>query len=734
MSLPAEVTSYVGRVREGAELRRALGSSRLVTLTGPGGVGKTRIAVHVAHEVARAYRDGVVFAGLAELRDGASLPHLVADRLGLRDRSGRPVLDALVGYLRERRLLLVLDNCEHVVDACADLAAAVLADCQQVTLLATGRQSLGVAGEQVVPVGPLDGHGPDAVALFADRAGAVWPRFSVTEDNRADVVRLCARLDGLPLAIELAAARVRSLSPRQIADRIGDAPDLLATASRSAPERHRSLRAAIDWSYELCSPEERAAWARLAVFAGSFELDAAEQVCGAPMAHAVDGLVDKAVLVRDGDRLRMLEPLREYGLAQLSADEAAATARAHRDWIDRLTADADAEWLSERQLAWIARLRAEHANLRAAVDWSIGAPGEAGAALRVLSRVDEYWTVSGRAPEAHALLDRALAAAAPDDPDRSAALAACALHALWHSDTAAAEARLAELADSTDPRAARVKALAAMMAIEPGSVEWADAAATAFRERGDARRECHPLFVLGVGRAFQGDLAGGREVLGRLTGLSAASGEVYYGTMAQFGTAFVEVIFGDIEAAADAARRGLRGVVLTDDRLGFGYQLEGNAWVAAGQGDHQRAAVLFGIADRAWTEVGATPDIAVSLPHKRYAKLARTGLGDAEFDRLWERGKAMPLDNGLRYALGEESASPTAPEHPLSRREAEIALLVADGLTNREIAARLVIAPRTADTHVQHILGKLGFTKRTQIAAWVAGGALSAPVGPAPGR
>ncbi|MFC7616787.1 ATP-binding protein [Actinokineospora soli] len=346
----------------------------------------------------------------------------------------------------------MLDNCEHVVDAGADLVAAVLAACPGVEVLATSRQSLGVAGEQVLPVPPLDGPGGDAVALFADRAAAVWPGFRLSDDNRDDVARLCARLGGLPLAIELAAARVRSLSPRQIADRIGAGSDLLTTAHRGTPERHRSLRAAIDWSHELCSPEERAAWARLAVFAGGFELDAAEQVCGAPLADVVDGLVDKAVLVREGEsRLRMLEPLREYGLAQLTPDEVAETSRRHRDWVDRLTADADADWLSDRQLGWIDRLRAEHANLRAAADWSISTPGEVGAALRMLARVDEYWMVSGRSPEAHALLDRALEVAGPDHPDRAAGLAACALHALFHTDTSAAWTRLGELGESTDP-------------------------------------------------------------------------------------------------------------------------------------------------------------------------------------------------------------------------------------------------------------------------------------------
>ncbi|WP_246477540.1 ATP-binding protein [Actinokineospora xionganensis] len=741
------MTSYIGRRREGARARQLLAAGRLLTLTGPGGVGKTRLASRVMRDSARHFRDGVVFVGLAELRDPALVANLVADRLGLGDRSTRLVLSTVVEHLRERSLLLVLDNCEHLVDGCADFVREVLTQCPDVAVLTTSRQSLGIAGERLFTVPPLpvpDDTGPcvpeelaryDSVSLFVDRAVAVWPTFALTTENCADVVLLCRRLEGLPLAIELAAARIRSLSPGQIAERLGRRLPLLTAGPRTAPQRQQTLRATIDWSHELCTEDEQALWARASVFAGSFDVSAAESVCAgagvdsADVLDLVDALLDKSVLVRDATdadaRYRMLETLREYGQERLAeSGERARVARLHRDWFDRLTATADDEWASPNQLTWVARLKDDHANLRAALDWCLTEPGEADVALRMAARLDEYWSLRGFITEARMWLDRALAATPEDHPDRPFALGVAALHALWQSDMDTAAGRLteAEKLYGEDKFLVTylgyVRSLEALISLDLRTAELATAATTGFRELGAVRRELHPLFIQGVAVAYGGDIEGARAALDRMIDLCESHGEKYHRAMAMFGVTMVEVDFGDVDRAAEAARRGLLADVAMENSFGEAFHVESMAWVADRQGDHTRAATLFGAAAPLWTDMGTAPEVAVSMPHLVHRNNSRKALGDAAFEHAHATGRAMTAAERRQYALGGEPIEPNEPDNPLTQREAEIAELVAEGMTNADIAARLVIARRTADTHVGNILTKLGFSSRAQIAAW----------------
>jgi predicted ATPase len=328
-NLPLELTSFVGRRREVTEVRRLLSVSRLVTLTGVGGVGKTRVALRVAADLRRLFDDEVWLVDLSTLQDPTLLGHTVAATLGLREQPARPPVVVLAEYLGGRQLLLVLDNCEHLVDACAVLSEALLRTCPDLRILATSREPLGIDGEATLHVPPLSVPDPErppalrglsrygAVTLFTDRAAAVLPEFALTEDNQVAVVRICHRLDGLPLAIELAAARLRSLSADQILHRLTDPYRLLTSGSRSAPARQQTLRSCIEWSYDLCSAPERTLWPRLSVFAGGFELDAAEGICGGDLAPAdlldlVASLVGKSILIREGHgavvRYRLLEP------------------------------------------------------------------------------------------------------------------------------------------------------------------------------------------------------------------------------------------------------------------------------------------------------------------------------------------------------------------------------------------------------------------------------------------
>ncbi|EWC59102.1 DNA-binding response regulator, LuxR family [Actinokineospora spheciospongiae] len=747
--LGVELTRCVGRRREVAEARRLLGSGRLVTLAGPGGVGKTRLAALVAQEAAPDHRDGVLLVELAELRDGASQADLVAQLLGLRAQSGRSATGRVLDHLRERAVLLVLDNCEHLVDDCATFVHRVLTACPRVAVLATSRQSLGVPGEQVLRVPPLSVPGPgdtpplellaryDGVRLFVDRATAVHPGFRITEGNRADVARLCGRLDGLPLAIELAAARIQGLSPRQISERLGNSLALLTNGSRTAPERQQTLRTTVDWSHGLCSEVERLVWARLSVFAGSFDLAAAEHVCAgsgvdaAAVCGVVDALVDKSVLQRvevdDGDaRYRMLQALREYGHERLERSGAlGGVLRGHRDWFDRLTHLADARWAGPEQSRWARRLRWEQANLRAALGWSVAEPGQAGVALRMAARVDEHWTLLGLDAEAQRWLDRALAAAPADHPDRPFALATAALHALWCCDLEAASASLTEAErlaaaigdDLLTAQITSVRVLEVMLRRDPRAADLAEECVPVLRAHGDLRRELRTLALHGIIAAYNGDLGTGREKLRRVIALGEAGGGSHYRDMALFGLALIEVKFGDVGAAAAAARTALASSTL-DSPFGDAFHLETLAWAACKRDQHERAATLFGAAATAWELLASPIAHLVARPHREFTEITRQALGDRRFDSAHSRGRALPPERARRHAL-DDTPAPGPERNPLSKREREVAGLVARGLSNRDIAARLLISPRTAETHVQHILVKLDFTKRSQIAVWV---------------
>ncbi|MDG3012937.1 hypothetical protein G4X40_22645, partial [Rhodococcus sp. D2-41] len=357
-NLPAELTLFVGRRREASEVRGLLSGSRLVTLTGIGGVGKTRLSVHVAQEVGRAFDDGVWMVELGKVREPELVPEAVASALRLRGQAAQSPMELLVDFVGSRNLLLVLDNCEHVIDAAAGLAEVLLKSAPRLRVLATSREPLGIGGETVVAVPPLSVPDPavsssvramlrcDAVGLFVERARSAVPGFELTEASKGTVATICQRLEGLPLPIELTAARLRAMSVEQILERLTDRYRLLTRGSRGAPSRQQTLRQCVDWSYDLLSVRERELWARLSVFAGGFELEAAEQICGdghgpGDVLDLVSSLVDKSILIREdiggAIRYRMLETLREYGRERLRGGGGElGVRRAHRDWFERL--------------------------------------------------------------------------------------------------------------------------------------------------------------------------------------------------------------------------------------------------------------------------------------------------------------------------------------------------------------------------------------------------------------
>ena len=410
-NLPVQVTSFIGRERESNEVKQLLASSRLVTLTGAGGCGKTRLALHVATDLANDYADGVCWVELAPLADATLLPQAIAKALNALEQPGRALLDVILDLLRDKRLLLILDNCEHLANACAEFAHDVLCDAPQVSILTTSREPLAVMGEMLYPVTPLafppksqvtDIASFDSIQLFVKRARDVLPNFALTSANAQPVADICRRLDGIPLAIELASARVKTLTVEQIAARIDDRFALLTSARHGVTSHHRTLRAALDWSYNLLSAQEQILLRRLSVFAGGCALDAVVQVCtgdGIAPEQIVDGLsslVNKSLVVAEtlkpGEaRYWMLETVRQYAGDKLrESGEGEAIRNRHLDYFLDLAQKAEPKLHGPDQNEWLDRLDSEYDNLRAALEWSRG-EGRVEKGLRLAAALMWFW-------------------------------------------------------------------------------------------------------------------------------------------------------------------------------------------------------------------------------------------------------------------------------------------------------------------------------------------------------
>src|SRR6266568_3089982 len=449
--LPAEVTGFVGRQRELAVLDGLLGTARLVTVTGPGGVGKTRVALRAAAKGRGQFADGVCLAELGELHDPDLLPHTVATCLGLPGQEAGSQADAIVDYLRGRQLLLILDSCEHLIGACAKLAEPVLRYAAQVTILATSRQPMNVPGEHCCPVPPLpvpepepsrasasrgsasrasagQGGRGDAVELFAQRAAAASPGFAVTPANRREVIWLCGRLDGIPLAIELAAVQLRTLTLPQLNSRLEHRFGLLTSGRRVALPHQQTLRATTAWSYDLCSPDEQLLWARLSVFAGSFNVPAVEAVCaGGPLARedilpTLIGLADKSVVLRtdeDGARYWLLDTVREFGAEWLAEAGPHTTRDRHIAYFRAMAGDFGRHDKDDDQLPRYRRLRREHPDIRAALGYALSLPGREREAARLAADLRVYWAISGLLREGRHWLTKILLRFPEPSPERA---------------------------------------------------------------------------------------------------------------------------------------------------------------------------------------------------------------------------------------------------------------------------------------------------------------------------
>jgi predicted ATPase/DNA-binding CsgD family transcriptional regulator len=825
--LPSPLTPLVGRERETADVRRRLTSpgTRLLSLIGPGGVGKTRLALHVAAGSVDHFADGVCFVDLTPISDPDLVVSAVAQVLGVREGRRRLLLVSLKEYLRNKQLLLMLDNFEQVLDA-GPAVTALLAACPELKFLVTSRAVLRLYGEHSFTVPPLslpDLSRPeppdalaryDAVRLFVERAQAAKSDFRLTDATAQPVAEICRRLDGLPLAIELAAARVRLFAPDALLGRLERRLSLLTAGAHDAPAKHRTLRATLAWSYDLLSADEQLLFRRLSVFAGGCMLEAAEAICSVSGEREIDlvsgisGLEEKSLLgvqellgqpapvAQDwsrpthagiapptgvAPRLGMLATVREYASEQLEASgEAEEIRRRHAEHVLALVEEADPKLRGAEQLVWLDRLQADNDNLRAALRWSIER-GHGDLALRLSAASWWYWYLRSHLSEGREWLRLVLELprAAECSAARATALMAAGFLAHFQSDFAASCRWLEQsvaLWRELDDRRGLAYAVSHL-----GHAQWArgqraegaalqEAALALFREVGDAWAAGMPLTFLARIALERGDHAQARSALEECAGAYRALGDswglaqslndlgdvaraqgdyeragAYYEESlalfrqvgAKIGVAslvhnlgYVAHSRGDESGATALFRECLDLARELGDARGVAESLLGLAGVAAAELAPLRAARLFGAAEAWLASASATIWPSNRADYDRDLATARRQVDDVAFDAAWTEGRAMTPEQSIAFALEAPEhdvpatvpSVPTAdaqPPPPLSRREQEVAALVARGLTNRQIADELVIAERTADAHVSNILAKLGFATRAQVAAWV---------------
>jgi predicted ATPase/class 3 adenylate cyclase len=683
-NLPVQLTSFVGRGREMAEVQRLMGGARLLTLTGSGGVGKTRLALQIATKLLVHQRDGVWLVDLGPVADPALVPQAVAAVLRVREQAGRALVETVIDTLRAKRVLLVLDSCEHLVTACAELVGALLSRCPELAILVTSREVLGIAGEQTYRVPPLalpDGQHAvllgqllhyEAVQLFMDRARAVRPDFAVTEANARAMAQVCRRLDGIPLAIELAAARVKVLTVEQIARRLDDRFRLLAGGSRMALPRQQTLRAAKDWSYELLSETERAVLRWLAVFAGGWSVEAAEAVCTADgtdegaILDLLMHLVDKSLVVveeQDGEvRYRLLETIRQYARDKLvEAGDVVAVRDRHRAWYLALAEGAEPELWGTAQSQWLTRLEAEHDNLRAALEWSLetGAPETS---LCLAGALWKFWEVRGYLSEGRRWLERALAASgAPSPAARAMACAGAGVLARHQGEYDRARALLDEglaLCRAHDDRRGIAAALnnLGVVARRQGDFDRASAllkeSLAIRRELGDDHGIASSLNNLGVLARHQGQYGSAIALLEECLALRRELGDKQgiANTLNNLGHAVRKQ--ADLIRALALLREGLILDQELQDKAGIAFGLEGLAAVACEQGQAVQAARWFGAAELLRDAIGAPLSPVDRTEYEHSIATTRGALGDEAFAMARAAGRALLLEQASAEALG----------------------------------------------------------------------------------
>jgi predicted ATPase/DNA-binding CsgD family transcriptional regulator len=762
-NLPFQLTSLVGRQREISEVEGLLAEARLLTLTGPGGSGKTRLALAVASAVVEEYEDGAWLVDLAPLSEADLVPQALASVLGVREAPGSPLTQTISDHLLSRTILLVLDNCEHLIGACASLAETLLRHCPNLRVLATSREALGVLGEAIFAVPPLSLPDPrhlpaveslphyEAARLFLDRAEAVKPGFALTESNAMAVAQVCHRLDGIPLAIELAAARARALSVRQISERLNDSFRLLTGGGRSALAHQRTLRTAMDWSHELLSEEERIAFRRLSVFAGGWTLEAAETVCageGIDEGEVMDllaSLVDKSLVLvteqRDGEaRYRLLETVRQYASEKLEASGEAREVRGrHAAWFLALAEEAGPLMMGRDQVGWLERTWPEQYNFRAAMRFFLERK-DAERAISLTWAFWRYWWVTGLQGEARRWMEEVLESGELPGDDvyparRAQANLIIGTYAWSEGDLASALPALEEgLRLSQKTRDALAQAIGLMLL---GLVDVAEGNAQRSRERfeeslrffrisgeGEKWGEAHTLAYLGLAPLLNDEPETARRCFEEGLAAARAAGDRIAAHQALYKLGLVALTERDLDRADEYLREGLALADEVRDIINAPYFVKGLGQVAGLRGRAAFAVRLLGAAESALRATGSAPYryIPDQALQERIFAAARDALGEAAFEEAWRRGRAMTLEQAVEYALRslettEETEAPP-PSYPagLSAREVEVLRLVAQGMTNAQIAQELYISPRTVNGHLTSAYHKIGSHSRAEAA------------------
>ena len=756
-NLPAEPTTFIGRRRELAEIKRKLGSAHLVSVVGAGGVGKTRLAIHLAGEVARRFKGGAWFVELAELQDAGLVAAAAMTALDLRDQTAAEPLDLLLAHLRDREVLLVVDSCEHLLESVAELVTQILEGAPGVRMIATSREPLSVAGEHVVSLPPLElpAAGPgqalaelrqnEAVALFVERAAAASGSFKLTPENQETVVELCRRLDGLPLAIELAAVRTRVLGVSQIVHRLNDRFAILTGGSRAALPRHQTLLTTIDWSYGLLSSGEQALLRRLFIFAGRFTLEDVEAVCadsGSPGAlDLLTSLVERSLVIKEETKgvacYRLHETMREYTRRRSrdAGDEEAIEERCAGYLWQRCESSAAAARFD--LVEWLAWMDLEIDNIRWVLRRFAGA-GDFQRGIDVATALRYFW-ITRATSEGVRWLDEMLASGAGDAESRSRAHYVRGLLATLQADPiAASRALMLSVAAARESRRPALLSVALSM-LSIAQYMTGDAA-SGRSSLGEARILTGSLddFLARVtllqARSLIGLLEADLEAVGSAASegvcISREQGDLYSLEMMLMNMGGAALGAGDAAAAKPLYEEGLQVALRIDDRVAQVHFVDALGIVAAGSGQARVAARLLGAAETMRAAAGARAMGFVTARVAMAREEAILALGQARFDSEYETGGRMSREAAVTLALGHTDA----PAHPaaripatapLARREADVARLVAEGLTNRQIGARLFIGERTVDSHVRSILNKLGFNTRAQIAAWVATSSLT---------
>lgn len=689
-NLPIPLTSFIGRKREIAQVKQLLSSTRLLTLTGAGGSGKTRLAIQSATDLLDAFKDGVWWVDLAALIDESLVTQTVAKALGVQEVANQPLRETLAYFLHTKQLLLILDNCEHLIDTCTQVAVYLLEACPHLKIITTSRETLNVTGESIWYVPTLSLPDPERISLvdllmdfegirlFVERANAVRPDFALTEGNASFVAQICHRLDGIPLAIELAAARVKVLMPEQIAVRLNDRFRLLTSGSRTALPRHQTLGAAIDWSYTLLVEQERTLFRRLGLFSGGWTLEASEAICsnGDIEAHEfldlLTNLVDKSLVIREGkqngeSRYRMLETIRQYAYeALIKSGEDSEFQERHLDYYVKLVESAKPHlgfFLPDMEIiSWLRTLEPEQGNLRAVLKFSQSSSSFSKAGLRMAGMLHWFWFVRGQFTEGREWLEQLLAMIDERSiPVRAQALLSTGFLACWQGEFASARTSLEQslkLFKEMDERSGVAFSLHGLGFAANGLGDHAQAGSFFGRCLEIARKIddiwllSFALHFIAIGTSFQGHYERARSQFEECIKLiKEGAGNMQGVAYSLFHLGRIARLEGDYTLARAHHIEGIQLCWQMGDRRGLGYSLSGFAGLALAQEEMERAACLFGAVDSVRENLGSLLEAILQTEYEQAKAATQEIIGREAYNAAWSNGYEMTLEQAIQFAL-----------------------------------------------------------------------------------